>query len=1155
MSLVDDVIHLPWGTGGRRVLAASFAGTATCLILISTFAMLFAISGTEASYNTIYIRQDGAIDPPEAPIERIGTTYRMSSNASATIIIEKNDVVVDANDFTIEGTAATGLLLSRVSNVTIKNFHIKGFLIGISLDLSSNCSLLNNEIRNNGFCSMEFQDSTGNSVFSCNLTNSRFGIYLLRSKYNVVSECVSTNCTEAAFYLDSSVDNAIGHSLAYHCGTAIFVCNSTDISIANNEAENNLEHGIYVENSIRTALSDNVILDNGEYGICSNCSADCVFSRNIMSGNKYNFGILGQSRSDFENAVEPSNLVDGKRVYYLIDVSNVNLDSNSNAGTVYVIDSSNVTLRNLTFSKNAYGIFMWNTSSSTIENVSSSANYYGISLLDCNRMEEADYTYFNNVWDNTVTGNCYGIHLSSSNFTSIAENLVTDNTYDGIRLVACQDGGINDNVVTHNENGIVLENTSSFVVVGQWVGEPGNIVANNSNHGISMVCSNNNQIMWDNVIANNSRNGIALFSSNSNMISQNNITNNYGGVRIDNSTGNVVASNTVTNSTNWYGIFLNESPNSTVRGNRVTDNERGIGLMTCPGSDLSRNVMLRNRYNFGLGYNFEVDIDSSNLVNGKQICLMKNVSNVILDESSNAATVYIIDSTNVTVKNLDLSENLYGVYLQNSRNLRIETITGNRNYWGGVYMEGCEDCTISRCNLENNTWDGLSMRSCASAVVSENIVKGNGIWGIHIYLSSSRNKICDNCIVNNAHGGSRSAGLCLDGSDNAVFGNNIIDNEVHGIFVVEAGNNKLFHNNIRNNDVVDDRGPNNWDNGAEGNFWGSYDGLDLNQDGIGDSPHFINDYSKDRFPLMEPWIQPKVVNMTVLGKDFGISAIANSTVAGFDFNQTERQFSFKATGPNGTYGYCNITVPKELLDSRNGSWIVTVNGELTSFDMMANSTHTTISLIYAHSTNVISMKGDDPIDIISPVVNAGANQTIYEEESVTFDGSASKDNIANASELTYVWAFTDQTPQMLNGTNPTYTFRSSGEYLVELNVTDLRGNWNIGIVRITVISLPIWLRWWFWTIVLLIPVTSGVSYLAFSYVTRRSGRTYDKLMKLARRWVHEEISEEEFNAKTALLKQNADERTRSLVDQYLKGVVAFARAEKAAEEQKAAGEH
>ena len=89
------------------------------------------------------------------------------------------------------------------------------------------------------------------------------------------------------------------------------------------------------------------------------------------------------------------------------------------------------------------------------------------------------------------------------------------------------------------------------------------------------------------------------------------------------------------------------------------------------------------------------------------------------------------------------------------------------------------------------------------------------------------------------------------------------------------------------------------------------------------------------------------------------------------------------------------------------------------------------------------------LDKTSPTAVAGPDLVIDEDTPMTFDGSVSYDNIGITS---YTWAFFDETPQMLTGANPTYTFYTPGLYTVTLTVTDAALNYAKETVTITVVD-------------------------------------------------------------------------------------------------------
>jgi hypothetical protein len=56
---------------------------------------------------TVYIRTDGSIDPPDAPIiSHDNITYALSDNIMSYengIVVERNNIILDGNYFTVQG--------------------------------------------------------------------------------------------------------------------------------------------------------------------------------------------------------------------------------------------------------------------------------------------------------------------------------------------------------------------------------------------------------------------------------------------------------------------------------------------------------------------------------------------------------------------------------------------------------------------------------------------------------------------------------------------------------------------------------------------------------------------------------------------------------------------------------------------------------------------------------------------------------------------------------------------------------------------------------------------------------------------------------------------------------------------------------------------
>jgi hypothetical protein len=91
------------------------------------------------------------------------------------------------------------------------------------------------------------------------------------------------------------------------------------------------------------------------------------------------------------------------------------------------------------------------------------------------------------------------------------------------------------------------------------------------------------------------------------------------------------------------------------------------------------------------------------------------------------------------------------------------------------------------------------------------------------------------------------------------------------------------------------------------------------------------------------------------GYNFRVTTESNSTISNFKFIQAEKKILFNVTGPLGTTGFCNVTIPKPLLQ---GDFNVMLDGgNITDFIVQDNATHTSLYLTYGHSVHSIEITG------------------------------------------------------------------------------------------------------------------------------------------------------------------------------------------------------
>lgn len=366
------------------------------------------------------------------------------------------------------------------------------------------------------------------------------------------------------------------------------------------------------------------------------------------------------------------------------------------------------------------------------------------------------------------------------------------------------------------------------------------------------------------------------------------------------------------------------------------------------------------------------------------------------------------------------------------------------NNYHGIYLESSTGNVISSNNISLNTGRGIFLLFSWGNTISANFVSRNEQDnGIELFDSTS------NVITANTFSANGWAGIYLQESNsNTIVANIISNNWFAGIYLEESSNNILYHNNLINNgvskegQVYSSASLNIWDNGAEGNYWSDYAGEDLNGDGIGDTniPHLEVDF----YPLIEPWSSLRMfsINGNI------VTVISNSTIASFNFNESLARISFNATGSLGTLGFCNVTIPKNLLNVSEPPpkiWSVTIDGIFTSFTLTENSTYTSLIFPYAHTTHKVQIEVIEPENIppTADFTYSPTGPTAYDVINFTDTSIDSDGNI-----ISWHWKFGDGTNS--SEQNPRHKYAIAGTYIVTLKVTD-----NLGAETITSKATPV----------------------------------------------------------------------------------------------------
>ena len=263
------------------------------------------------------------------------------------------------------------------------------------------------------------------------------------------------------------------------------------------------------------------------------------------------------------------------------------------------------------------------------------------------------------------------------------------------------------------------------------------------------------------------------------------------------------------------------------------------------------------------------------------------------------------------------------------------------------------------------TGSGIDLTGRSNVTIQNTNIQGFN-YGIALNTASN-NSIYGNSITNNYYGIS----LDVQTSYNIIYGNTIANNDYP--FIIWTSNNIFYHNNIVDNTwAMECFGETNvWDDGypSGGNYWNwgvdQYSGPYQNEtgsDGISDIPLTIETGNRDRYPLMKPWSPLPIKVFDAVWEDvhYSVTTFSNSSLTHFIFNQSLAQISFKATGKSGTVGYCNVTIPNNLLW---GDFTVLIDGD-PPMELIRKDNATHISLYFTYelqSTRTVQIIGTEVI--------------------------------------------------------------------------------------------------------------------------------------------------------------------------------------------------
>ncbi len=282
-----------------------------------------------ARYNTTYIRADGSIEPPTNLIRRDEDTYILLGNIFGSLVVERDDVVIDGAGFTIRGHGAdylgereySGSI--KIGNVTKPFYNYKDVntsYVGI-YSCAERLTIMNLKITE-FWCGIELEHASDNRIVGNDFINNNQGIWIYYSSNNTISNnTISNNCQ------------------------GLTLVTSHDI-IQNNNILNNSWYGIKLSWAFSN-FSGNNITNNGN-GVCVTLSSHNIFSGNIFLNNTRQVNLKPSADVYFDNETGAdlyqglaNSWDDGEHGNYWSNYNGTDSNNDGIGDTPYTIDANN----------------------------------------------------------------------------------------------------------------------------------------------------------------------------------------------------------------------------------------------------------------------------------------------------------------------------------------------------------------------------------------------------------------------------------------------------------------------------------------------------------------------------------------------------------------------------------------------------------------------------------------------------------------------------------------------------------------------------------------------------------------------------------------------------------------------------------------------
>jgi len=737
---------------------------------------------------------------------------------------KSNDVIKITADYVNISTFTVRKSYKYGSN-NINVYKVSNFII-------RNCDINNSLGKGDG---IEVYYSTGSTdIINCEVYNTQFGIYImspanptriidctthdnsgngiqLKYYYSSVAPFLVENCTSynnagSGIYVDSMKEGDVIGCTAYNNKySGISVSNTDYVNFVNCTTYNNTKEGIKMGSGYNDPENCNITTCtsyNNSYGITLD-AIDCILTGNTMYDNGCNFAIEGY----LNHRIDPTNTVNGKPIWYLVEQENITLDETYNFGFLGLVSCNNITAKNSV----AEGVAIAYTTNTTLYNITVSGAdtgfyFYGgsnIKIEKCTASGNNEYGFYIYYTDNLEITECAATNMlkGSSAFAFHVEGSP------GVNITNCiaHDVGPSYGFKIYGCPNANLVNCQAYNGGPTWA------------TGIASYASPYSNII--NCTVHHFQRGFTLRydSPFTNLTDCTVYSTTYEGFEADADDCNYLNCTAYNNGGSGGGGFSPSKARNTFTNCKSYNNQHGVGMYGA-----SENTFTNCEFynNSGLG----IDLHSTSHSNTFTNC--KSYNNTGLPDSyghpCGYGVIIIGNSYGNVFTNCEVYNNNYGFHIEDSPNTILRnTIINNNNHSFEVtgtaitayYQDINESNTIDGkpiyylVDKENMTIDETSTFAYLILISCDNMTLKNfdipDLMLIQMTNSTLSNiDIHDNekVYIRKSYSYRGKDGIYLwESPDNDVTGCTIYNGTRHGIYLQDSSNNDISSCTIYNN--------------------------------------------------------------------------------------------------------------------------------------------------------------------------------------------------------------------------------------------------------------------------------------------------------------------------------------------------------------------